>query len=164
MLREKLNLFPKRNKRSPVRRYKIIIDENENPYINRVLIGTPVTGLVRIEWVGARYGQVIPMNWSYLYMNQFINSYMPLRYQVADAQNLIVKHAIEKDMEWLLLIEHDVVMPPDTFMKLNKYMIEEEVPVVSGLYFCRGRPSYPLVFRGRGNSIYTDWEMGDKVW
>lgn len=147
-----------------MRQYRTIIDENGNSYINRVMIGTPVTGLVRIEWVGARYGQVIPMNWSYLYMNQFISAYMPLRYQVADAQNLIVKYAIEKEMEWLLLIEHDVIMPPDAFIRFNEYMLKEETPVVSGLYFCRGRPSYPLVFRGRGNSVYTDFELGDKVW
>lgn len=149
---------------SPVREYQTKVDTNGQNYVNRLLVGTPVTGLVRVEWVSARYGQIIPMNWSYIYLNQFINSYMPLRYQVADAQNLIVKAAIEQDMEWLFLLEHDVVLPPDAFMRLNHYILEEKAPVVSGLYFVRGRPSYPLVFRGRGNSVYTRWKLGDKVW
>lgn len=152
------------NGKSPVREYRIVVDENGHKFMNRVMIGTAVTGLVRIEWVAARYGQIIPMNWSYIYLNQYISAYMPLRYQVADAQNLIVKEAINKDIEWLLLIEHDVVLPPDAFIKFNQYMINEDTPVVSGLYFLRGRPSYPLIFRGRGNSIYTKWKMGDKVW
>lgn len=155
---------PQKNNYSPVHDIQTIIDENDQPYVNRIMIGTPVTGLVRIEWVGARYGQIIPMNWSYLYVNQFISSYMPLRYQVADAQNLIVKHAIKKEMEWLFLLEHDVIIPPDTFMRINDYMLKADVPIVSGLYFCRGRPSYPLVFRGRGNSVYASFELGDEVW
>lgn len=150
---------------SPVREYRTMVDENKGAWhTNRLMIGTPVTGLVRVEWVGARFGQIIPMNWSYVYVNQFINAYMPLRYQVADAQNKIVKEFVERDFEWLLLIEHDVILPPDAFLKFNEYMLKEDTPVVSGLYYNRGRPSYPLVFRGRGTSVYTKWKLGDLVW
>lgn len=81
--------------------YKTIItDSGSGSYINRLLIGTAATGLVRVEWVGARYGQIIPVNWSMVTMQQFLNSYIPLRYQVADAQNLVVKAAIEGQYEW----------------------------------------------------------------
>ena len=152
-------------KDSPVREYKTIVNDSGDPlYINRLLVGTPTTGLVRIEWVQARYGQITPANWSMVQMNQFLNAYMPLRYQVDDAQNLIVKAAIEKDFEWLLLIEHDVILPADALLRLNYYMQEEKTPVVSGLYYTRSHPSEPLVYRGRGTSFYSDWEMGDKVW
>src|SRR5678816_4067717 len=78
--------LPKSN--SPVRPYRTIIQDSDDPgYVNRVLIGTAVTGLVRIEWVQARYGQLVPCNWSHVAMLSAMNSYMPLRYQVADAQN-----------------------------------------------------------------------------
>lgn len=150
---------------SPVREYRTVVDKNTGgSYNTRLLIGTPTTGLVRMEWVAARYGAVIPMNWSYIQITQFINSYIPIGYMVADAQNLIVKAAIEQDMEWLLLIEHDNVIPHDAFIRFNEYMREEKTPVVSGLYFTRSRPSDPLVFRGRGTSVYDKWKMGDKVW
>lgn len=160
------NLYPiKHANDSPVREYLSYIDENTKTWhTNRLMIGTPVTGLVRVEWVGARFGQVIPMNWSYVYVNQFINAYMPLRYQVADAQNKIVDEFVKRDFEWLLLIEHDVILPADAFLRFNEYMLREDTPVVSGLYYNRGRPSYPLVFRGRGTSIYTKWKLGDLVW
>lgn len=151
--------------KSPVRPYRTIINDSGDPgYVNRLLCATPTTGLVRIEWVQARYGQVIPVNWSMVTLQQFINSYIPLRYQVADAQNLIVREAISKDFEWLLLIEHDVCLPPDGFIKINAHIRAADTPVVSGLHFSRSRPSEPLVFRGRGTSFYDDWEMGDKVW
>lgn len=142
----------------------IIDDSGQDSYMNRLLIGTPTTGLVRIEWVGSRYGQVIPCNWSMVGMHQFVNAYVPLRYQVADAQNLCVRAAIEGEFEWLLLYEHDVLPPPDTFIRLNEYIRREEIPVVSGLYFSRSIPSEPLIYRGRGTSYHTDWKLGDRVW
>ena len=151
--------------KSPVRAYRTIVQDSGDPgYVNKLLVATPTTGLVRIEWVQARYGQVIPMNWSQVQLLEFYNSYVPLRYQVADAQNLIVKEMIDKDFEWLLLLEHDVILPPDAFIKFNKYMRDEKVPVVSGLYYSRAQPSEPLVFRGRGTGVYTNWQPGEQIW
>ena len=138
-------------------------DSGDAGYSQRLLIGTATTGSVRVEWMSARYGQMIPCNWSMVQMLQYMNSYMPLRYQVADAQNLIVKEAVEKDYEWLFLLEHDVILPPDGFIRLNEYMREKRYPVVSGLYYTRSKPSEPLIYRGRGNSFYADWKLGDKV-
>jgi len=153
------------NPDSPVRDYRIVIqDSGDVGYNNRLLVATATTGTVRIEWVQARYGQIIPANWSMVTLMQYMNGYIPLRYQVDDAQNLIMKTAIEGDFEWVLLVEHDNVLPPDAFVRFNEYIRNEEVPVVSGLYFTRSRPSEPLVYRGRGTSFYTNWEFGDKVW
>jgi hypothetical protein len=153
------------NPDSPVREYRTIINDSNDPgYTNRLLIGTPTTGLVRIEWVTARYGQIIPTNWSHVQMLQYLNAYIPLRYQVDDAQNLIMKAAVEGDFEWVLLVEHDTILPPDAMLKFNEYMRAEDTPVISGLYYTRSRPSEPLLYRGRGTSFYTNWKMGDKVW
>lgn len=153
---------------SPVRPIRIIVQDSGDPgYTNRLLVGTACTGLLRVEWVAARYGQLIPLNWSMTAQMQAISStvdYMPLRYLVSDAQNLIVAEAIRLDMEWLFLLEHDVVMPPDMFMRLNDYMRRGDTPVVSGLYFSRAFPSEPMVFRGMGQGSYLDWKLGDKVW
>lgn len=140
-----------------------IQDSGDPGYVNRLLVATPTTGSVRIEWVSARYGQIIPTNWSVVNMLQFLNSYIPMRYQVDDAQNMIVKEVVEKDFEWLFLIEHDNVIPPDCFVRMNDYMREKRYPVVSGLYYTRSRPSEPILYRGRGNGYYADWKMGDRV-
>src|SRR3990172_2359233 len=84
--------FAPPNGSSPVRPYRTIIQDSGDPgYINRLMVATPVTGLVRIEWVQARYGQTIPTNWSMVQLMQFMDSWMPYRYLVADAQNLIVR-------------------------------------------------------------------------
>jgi len=143
----------------------MVIDDSGDPgYTNRLLVGTATTGLVRIEWVGARYGQIIPVNWGLVEMRQFLDAYVPLRYQVADAQNLIVREVVTKDFQWLFLLEHDVLLPHDGFLQINEYIKKADIPVVSGLYFTRSFPAEPLIFRGRGTSYYGDWKFGDMVW
>ena len=141
-----------------------IVDGGTN-IVKRILVCTPCgTGSVRMEWVLARYGQIIPMNWSMVQYTQFMNANMWYRYALPDAQNLIAQEAVKGEYEWLLLIEDDNVLPPDAFVKLNEYMHKKDVPIVSGLYFSRSIPSEPLIFRGRGTSVYWDWKFGDKVW
>lgn len=139
--------------------------ENKGAWMNRILIGHPVTGNVRIEWVMGRYGQTIPCNWSHIDILQFMSPYVPLKYQVADAENLIAKAVIEQNAEWLLMWEHDnIPTTNDALIKINQYMIDAKDPVVAGVYFTKSVPPEPLVYRGIGNSYFADWKLGDKVW
>lgn len=155
---------PKKRKEPGIEYKRIMEDSGSGGYTNRLLVATPTLGNVRIEWVTARYGQIVPTNWSMVQMLQYMNQYVAIRYQIADAQNMIVKEAIEKDFEWLLLIEDDTCPPPDAFVRFNEHMRANTAPVVSGLYYTKSEPSEPLLYRGRGNSFYDDWNLGDKVW
>ena len=141
---------------------------NQNPnkgtWTNRILIAVPCTGLVRIEWVMAKYGQVIPTNWSQVEMIQWLNTYAPLEYQLPDAENLIARTVVDGDYEWLLSIEQDNVIPPDSFIRLNEYMIASKVPILSGLYYTKSNPPEPILYRGRGNGSFRNFKLGDKVW
>ncbi len=139
------------------------LDKNQGTWTNRVLIATPTTGTVRMEWVHARYGQIIPTNWSQVELTQWMSSYIPMEYQLPDAENLIAKQVVEGDFEWLVMIEEDNIIPPETFKTFNEYMLSEEYPVVSGLYFTKSVPPEPLVYRGRGNSYFANFKLGDKV-
>lgn len=141
-----------------------ILNINGQEWKNRVLIGHPMTGLVRVEWMLSRFGQTIPCNWSHLDIIQFMSPYVPLQYQVADAENLIAKAVVESDAEWLLFWEHDNIAPTDSLVKLNEYMIDAKIPVIGGLYFTKSVPPEPLVYRDTGNGYYANWKLGDKVW
>lgn len=138
--------------------------KNPGAWTNRILIAVPTTGLVRVEWMMARYGQIIPTNWSQVEMTQWMNTYSPLEYQLPDAENLIAKQVVDGDYEWFLSIEQDNVIPQDTFLRLNEYMIENKVPIVSGLYYTKSEPAEPILYRGRGNGSFRDFKVGDKVW
>jgi hypothetical protein len=134
-----------------------------NKPVKRIMIGIPMTGLLRSEWVMARYSQVIPCNWSQVEAIQWLDQYSPLDFSVADARNFIATAAVDQGFEWLFFLDHDTVLPPASFLKLNELMIKKEYPVWSGLYFTRSVPAEPLVYRGRGNGYFADWEMGDLV-
>lgn len=140
-----------------------VIDNGRSP-TNRIMVGIPMTGMLRSEWVLARYGQVIPCNWSTSDCIMWLDQYSPLRFSVADARNLIVDAAVKGDFEWLFFIDHDTIMPPTTLLKINEYMLAGEPPIVGGLYFTKSIPAEPLVYRGSGNSHYRNWHLGDKVW
>lgn len=141
-----------------------VIDSGVITYNKRVLIGTASTGNIRMEWAASRYGMVIPANFSSVVQTQYVHGMIPLRYSIADAQNMIVQRAVEDKYEFLLLIEHDTCPPADALIRFNQYMRAGEYPVVSGLYFTRSDPAEPMVYRGRGSSFYTNWKLGDLVW
>ncbi len=122
----------------------------------RIMIGIPMTGLVRSEWMLARYGQVIPCNWSQVDCLQFLDQWSPVGFLVAGARNIIASACVEQGFEWLFFIDHDTIIPPNTILKWNDRMLKKDVPVYSGLYFTKSLPSEPLVYRGRGTSYYND--------
>lgn len=134
------------------------------PYKKRIIVGIPFTGLLRAEWVMARYSQVVPCNWGQIDMIRWLDPHSPLGYMVADARNIIATEALKEDVEWLFFIDHDVILPLGTILKINEYMIKPVAPIVSGLYFTKSVPSEPLIYRKRGTGYYADWKIGDKVW
>jgi hypothetical protein len=69
------------------KKYTIEAPKNTGVWNNRVIVFTPTTGLLRTEWVQARYGQIIPCNWAMVEMQQYVSAYMPLEYQLADDIN-----------------------------------------------------------------------------
>jgi hypothetical protein len=130
----------------------------------RLFISVPLTGIIRAEWALARWGQVVPCNWSQAEVVQWLDQFSPMGFLVADARNVAIQQMMLSNYEWILFIDHDVVMPPDTFTRLNEYMLKGDIPIVGGLYFTKSMPSEPLMYQGRGTSYATDWKMGDKVW
>ena len=128
----------------------------------KFMLGIPTTGNVRYEWAVARYSAIIPVNWSC--RETAVNILSPIGYHVDEARNIIVKKFIENDAEWLFFIDHDVLLPNDIWIRLNKYMRECDIPVISGLYYVKGSGPEPLLFRGMGEGPYYKWKRGDKVW
>src|SRR3990167_6856035 len=116
----------KNNSKAPLKRksfkketYLSHLMPNPGAFNNRIVIGIPLTGIVRSEWMLARFGQIIPTNWSSIDVIQWITTYSPFRYMVADARNLVVRKAIETNAEWVFFIDHDVIIPPYCFLAIN---------------------------------------------
>lgn len=137
---------------------------NPTKWSKRLIISTPTVGMVRMEWVQGRFGQTIPTNFSLVDMHQYMNTYAPVGYQLSDAENLTAKAVVEGDFDWFLSWEDDNIPPLDALIKINQYIIKNDTPVVSGLYFTKSVPPEPILYRGVGNGYYGDWKLGDKVW
>ena len=144
--------------------YRYDLIENMDSMQQRLSIGVPMTGTLRSEWVLARYGQIIPCNWSHREAIQWLDQYSPIRFQVADARNLVVDNFMKTKTDWLLFIDHDVILPPTAFCQINEHMIAKKYPIIAGLYFTKSVPSEPLMYRGTGYGYYANWKMGDEVW
>jgi hypothetical protein len=152
----------KTRRRSPkatqtVRLQPLPVYENTGKYKHRLLVGTPTMGVIRIEFHNAVNALVMPVNFQ-------ISNQTPIGFLVADAQNLIVKDALARGFEWVLLLEDDVLVPPDLLLRLEPYMQAQTAPVVSGLYPLKSTMALPFIFRGRGNGVFTDFTVGEKVW
>lgn len=131
---------------------------------NRLMISTPTVGMVRMEWTQHRFGQTIPTNFSLVDVHQFMSSYAPIGYQIVDAENLSAKVLVEGNFDWFLSWEDDNLPPLNALVKVNEYIIKNDVPIVSGLYFTKSVPPEPILYRGTGQGYYADWKLGDKVW
>lgn len=57
-------------------------------------------------------------------------------------RNNAVREALETGAEYLLFVDHDNILPPDTLVRLLEY----NVPVVGCLYFERKYPHLPLIY------------------
>lgn len=133
------------------------------PIHNRLIICIPSRGTIRMEFALARFGQVIPTNWSHTDMIEWFTDWSPVGYLVADARNACVQACVEKDAQWVMFIDDDVLLHPFTFVKMNDVIRNKSCPVMSGLYFTKSIPPEPLIYRGRGKSYYQDWKEGDVV-
>lgn len=140
------------------------LSENPEKWVNRLVIGTPTVGIVRMEWVQARFGQTIPTNFSLVDVHQFMNPYAPIGFQIADAENLTAKVVVEGNFEWFLSWEDDNLPPLNALIKINEYIIKKDVPIVSALYFTKSIPPEPILYRGMGQGHYANWKLGEKVW
>jgi hypothetical protein len=138
--------------------------DHPGKWTNRLIIGTPTLGVVRMEWVQSRFGQTIPTNFSLVDVHQYMSTYAPIGFQITDAENLTAKTVVEGKFDWFLSWEDDNLPPLDALVKINQYMIRKDTPIVSGLYFTKSVPPEPILYRGIGKGYYADWKLGDKVW
>jgi hypothetical protein len=147
----------KRTAPAPVRMQPLPVYENAGKYKHKLLVGTPTMGNIRIEFHNAVNGLVMPVNFQ-------ISNQTPIGFLVADAQNLICFDALQRGFEWVLFLEDDVLVPADLLLRLERYMIDKDTPLVSGLYPLKSTTPMPFIFRGRGTGVFTDFKVGEKVW
>lgn len=146
---------------------EILTRTNKIKWRKDVLISVATEGWMRIEWAHARFGQVYPVNWAaqgFDVKYHAPSEFTAIGYSIDDAYNMITKKALDLGVKWLVVIEDDVLIPPNFMLMMSEHIDQGDVPIVSGLYYTKSEPAQPLIFRGRGNGAFHDWDLGDRVW
>lgn len=130
----------------------------------KILVAIPSTGLVRIEWSMNFAALIQPVNWSMSMTLPGVQAFSPIGWHVAQARNFCVETLLKGNHEWIFFLDHDTIPPVDLWLRLNQYTQTKKYPIVCGIYYNKGAPSHPLVFRGRGNGCFLDWKRGDRIW
>lgn len=73
---------------------------------------------------------------------------------IYDSRNKLAKQAIEVGADYVLWLDSDMIFQPDTLEKL----MEDDVDIVSGLYFRRVAPFTPVLFK---ELTETSWKGYD---
>ena len=115
-----------------------------------VLMSVPSFGSLDVEFVARYYGMGLPVN-------AVAHRAYPCGLSVADARNMSVKGAIERECEYVFFLDYDVLPPRDALTRL----IARRTPMVGGLYFTKAKPPWPLVLVGGHSTM--DWTPGDLV-
>jgi len=115
------------------------------------LAGRPVP----VEWAFAFKGIDPPINFNVLHMST-------IRMKVDEARNYCAKWSVEQKTKYTFFLGDDVVPPPHVLRRFIYLMDNNpEIDLLSGVYFTKSEPSFPLVFRGNGSGCYWDWRVGE---
>ena len=81
---------------------------------------------------------------------------------IYDSRNKLVKHALEKEMDYVFWLDSDMTFEPDVLERMIKHM-EDGKDIVTGLYFRRALPFTPVIFktfekRPEGGFTWTDYK------
>jgi predicted SAM-dependent methyltransferase len=80
------------------------------------------------------------------------------------AKNMIVESAIKNGCQFVLLIDDDVMPPPDGLMKmLRLWKSHPKYKIISGVYWSKSDPTMPLIFKGNLQSSFWDWTVQDII-
>lgn len=71
--------------------------------------------------------------------------YAPYRMSIDSMRNDAARIALEQECDYLMFIDDDVLIPPDTF----KMLVEANKDIIAGFTFIRGYPFHPMFFKER---------------
>lgn len=123
--------------------------------MKKILIAIPC-----MDMVSARFAQSLA---TLKKMNSCVVSFL-IGSLIYDARNKLAGYAIEGEFDYVLWLDSDMVFRPDTLERMLKVLDEhEEIEILSGLYFRRGYPFTPVLFKKleineKNECIFEDYD------
>lgn len=123
--------------------------------MKKILIAVPC-----MDMVSARFAQCLA---TLKKMNSCTVSFL-INSLIYDSRNKLAGYAIEMEADYILWLDSDMVFPADTLERMMKVLDEhEEIDILSGLYFRRGYPFSPVLFKKleineKNECIFEDYD------
>lgn len=81
---------------------------------------------------------------------------------IAAARNQLMQEAIDNNCSFIFFLGDDVLAPPDTIHALLQRMWDnDDIAMVSGMYWTKQWPTQPYIWRGIQRGCYMDWKYGE---
>lgn len=129
-----------------------------------IMVAIPTLGMVPIEFMFSAMRLQMPINGQ-------VFQHVVKGMEVGEARNKAVKDIMSMKVDdrprYLFFIGDDMIPEWDAFVKLYEAMEEEKWDVLTGLYFWKGEPPTPLIWRDNhvGRMVAgKDFTIGDRVW
>ena len=85
-------------------------------------------------------------------------------YRVDIAKERLAEMAIKNGCQWMLFVDDDTILPQNALMKMIKlWKSDPKYKVISGVYWSKSDPSFPLIFKGNLEGSYWDWKTTDLI-
>ena len=80
------------------------------------------------------------------------------------AKQKLAEMALANNVQWLLFVDDDVLPPPDGLAKMiTLWKSDPKYKVISGMYWSKSRPSFPLIFKEGLEGSFWDWTTSDLI-
>ena len=112
--------------------------------MSRILIGIPTIDKVDASFMAS----VLGLNYSDGNKYSFT---MRCNSMIYDARNSMALEAINGGYDYLLMLDSDMVLEPDTVIRLVEDIEQSGADLVTGIYFKRRLPTAPVIYR------HIDW-------
>jgi len=125
--------------------------------MSKIAVCIPSRGPVHIMWAIQYSGLRFPVSGE---KNTIVTVDVP----IATARNNMAHSAIEREMDYLLFIDDDVLMPDFSVARLHYQMQQnDDWDAITGVYATKTSPPEPLIFGGDPSHAepYWDWRMGE---
>ena len=84
----------------------------------------------------------------------------PRRMSIDRMRNFCAAMVLEHEIDYLMFIDDDVLLPEDAFTKMIPFIESGEANIIAGVTLIRGYPFHPMIFnfKDKDNHYYNDYQ------
>lgn len=121
-----------------------------------VAIGIPTWGKVSVNWARSYRHLGGPLGSNMIELMPVVGK------PIAEARNDLMEAAFAEKADFLFMLGDDVLPVQDTLIRgLQRMWDDPSLTLLTGVYWTKGWPSQPYLWRGQQRGPYQDWKYGE---